>query len=541
LNLEITETGGQDTIKTLDAIDSRVEKMSATSRRAFQAMSAEQQTAYLKFVGGAEAAAQATATALTTTVVPAARRAATAVTEIETASLSLSHSAMIGFGELARGMGRIAETGQLSAFAMREMSGAAMRLGGALGTAGGLAGIAVLLTGVIVELFTKARREMEETRKKFEEEIGKMANAAKSSDLEQKLRDVEFGTPYETNAKGDTLFHRLSQYASGAFEGSLRDLEGQKAALERSLTNANQFQEHMLRKQIADLEARIKPLLDRRDSITKAIFNVADQPQDTHGLLPFITSAKKEKPLSDADRQKAIDFLFGAIDHNDLLAMGVQTMQRYGSGIPQIDHKGLIKAAKLVPTPDQDDANKTIQQWQKYAEQLGKGVATTIGDSIGAGLEAIFEKGGSLKAGFKALTGSLLEGFGEMFERAGEQALIGLAFIQRIVTAIAHMNPAIGIPAALGLIALGAALKGAGSRASSVSSGGGGGGGGYYGSAPLGGTIIVNPSGASAGSPIAGMSPRPQVNLYATIFGKNDTGAQRDLLDMIDIAKRRTT
>src|SRR5438270_12390804 len=48
----------------------------------------------------------------------------------------MSHTAAIGLGELARGFGRVAESGNLSAFAVREFTGAAFRLGGALGATG---------------------------------------------------------------------------------------------------------------------------------------------------------------------------------------------------------------------------------------------------------------------------------------------------------------------------------------------------------------------------------------------------------------------
>jgi hypothetical protein len=106
-----------------------------------------------------------------------------------------------------------------------------MRLGGALGPLGGLAGIVVLLGGVIVETFTKARHEMEETRKKFEEEIAKMANAAQASDLNKRMRDLLYGQPFDEKNQ----LSSLSKYAQGAFQGSLADLEAHYAALQAQI------------------------------------------------------------------------------------------------------------------------------------------------------------------------------------------------------------------------------------------------------------------------------------------------------------------
>src|SRR4051812_7971508 len=100
-----------------------------------------------------------------------AKQTARTVTETSEAFGGMSHSALIGIGELSRGIGRVAEAGEVGAFAMREFTGAAFRLGESLGPAGGLIAITLLLGHAFYEVFSGARKQMEETRKKFEEEI----------------------------------------------------------------------------------------------------------------------------------------------------------------------------------------------------------------------------------------------------------------------------------------------------------------------------------------------------------------------------------
>lgn len=538
LNLQITETGGQERLKTLDAIDSRVEKMSETSRAAFKAMTADQQKAYLSFVGGAEAAAESTAAALTKTVVPAARRATVAVAEVGTEVRMLSHSGMIGLGELARGFGRVVETGQASAFAMREFSGAAMRLGGELGPAGGLAGIFVLLGGVIVETFMKARREIEETRKKFQEEIAKMANAGDVAKIEKQQRDLLYGLPYDDKNK----LRAASKYANGAFEGSLADLEAHFAALQRQIPAGAT----MAPAKIADEWNRVVKALDEArtkfDQLRTAALNVANQPSTTSGLLPMITSAAKEKAMTAAEMQKSGDALFGLLSQNALQAMGIQTIGTYGQAGTKIDHKGLVKASDILPSPSDQDAEEMVKRFNRIAETAGQQMAATLGRTFSDGFTALFARGGGGKQMFKAMTAALLEGIGEMFMTIGEKFLAGLSLIATIKHAIESFLPEVGIPGAIALIALGAALRGAGARVGSASSGGGGGGGYSYSSAPLtGGPIIVNPGGASSASSIAGMQARPSTNNYITLIGKDDPRAQRELLEIIDRGGRRRT
>src|SRR3954471_13611807 len=103
------------------------------------------------------------------------------VESVGKASTEISHSALIGFSELARGVGKVAQAGEVGAFAMREFTGAAFRLGEFLGPAGPLIPVVGLLGYAFYEMCKGARDESEKTRKKFEEEFKKMVDALDQS------------------------------------------------------------------------------------------------------------------------------------------------------------------------------------------------------------------------------------------------------------------------------------------------------------------------------------------------------------------------
>ncbi|HEY4306560.1 MAG TPA: hypothetical protein VGM82_18940 [Gemmatimonadaceae bacterium] len=81
--------------------------------------------------------------------------------EIEATS-HLSHGAIIGLGELARGFSNVAQSGQVGALSIREFGGAATRLGGPLG-------VAVVLGGALYEVLQKATEEQDKLTKSLED------------------------------------------------------------------------------------------------------------------------------------------------------------------------------------------------------------------------------------------------------------------------------------------------------------------------------------------------------------------------------------
>jgi hypothetical protein len=396
----------------------------------------------------------------------------------------------------------------------------------------------------------RTKREMEDARKKFEEEIGKMANAGRALDLQRQAQAVLYGNPYDENGKPNGL----STAAPGAYANSLADLQARFAQVAAKIPANASMAPRDLAEEYNSLSRQIDVLATKYNQLATAARNVKNVAADTPGLLPFVTSATRTGSASEeTERARRESYLAKAdlgkrFTDADLRALGVQTSGLgqgafaipFSQGFDKVFGKQGPKAAKLVPTPDQIDANKTIAEWKKFADRLGTEISSALATSLSRGFEALFANGGGLKSGFKAMTGALIEGLGDMFERVGESALVGLSFMQKIKDAILTFSPEIGIAAALGLIALGAAMKGAGARI--VNGSGGVGGAGSYGStAP--GTIVdrglINPTGPSNSGAAAGIQARPSIVFAPTLLGAKDPTVLRTLDEMLRALDQR--
>lgn len=565
LNLKIGDTGGDQTLKKLDAIDKKVESMSETSRAAFAKMTSEQQAAYMKFIGATEAATVAATKTVqaVAAIAPAATKSAAAVTEIGVAADGMSVRGARATQGIARGFEMVARTGNLTGRSLDAVLSNVSQLALGFGPTGLLVGAIGIATAAIVELFARTKREMEESRKKFEEEIGRMANASDGVPLMKKARDIWFGTPYSTDAKGNTTLNMRSAGAPGAYKGSLADLESSQRFLDEQMREARLRSggafDLKANKTIDDIQKAIdalKPKIEKarsefRDAQT-AIEYVANARPDM-GMLPLISTAARDQTASqiEEERRRAEEFLAKAnlakqFADDDLRRLGVQSIGLTGGGnlgtpsLGQLMAGTHVKPKTPIPTPTQEEADRVVKEWGKLGERIGAEVASTLAASLSRGFEALFAKGGNLKDGFKAMTGALLEGLGTMFEQVGEKALIGAQFMQTLIAAISGFNPAGTIAAALGLIALGAAMKGAGSRLASGSSGGGGGySTSHYGSNYATGATFVNPSGASSTSSVAGMQAIQPIVNHNTFIGYDDPRVQRDFLILQARANRR--
>lgn len=218
----------------------------------------------------------------------AALALATSQKEVRTLSSLLSGlhgSAAIGLGELARGVGKVAQAGQVGAFAMREFTGAAFRLGEFLGPAGPLLPVIGLLGFALFEIFHGAAAEAEKMRKKFEEELQKMVEATDSVGLQKKFRELEIGKP-------DVTLPNLGLSDFGNFfKGGIRDLEARiqddKVALKAALDQhayyaANQLQLALLRE-----NAQLADMIKNRERVRAMILNPPQIPE----LMRPITGA----------------------------------------------------------------------------------------------------------------------------------------------------------------------------------------------------------------------------------------------------------
>jgi hypothetical protein len=137
---------------------------------------------------------------------------------------SLHGSAAIGISELSRGIARVAQSGTVGAFAMREFTGAAFRLASFLGPVGPLIPIIGILGYALYEIFHKSRDEIDKTQQKFEQSLKEMVDNADMAALTKKFRDVFAGTASTGFTEGVTgLRNRLA-----AEEATLETLRQQR-------------------------------------------------------------------------------------------------------------------------------------------------------------------------------------------------------------------------------------------------------------------------------------------------------------------------
>ena len=172
------------------------------------------------------------------------------------------------------------------------------------------------------------------------------------------------------------------------------------------------------------------------------------------------------------------------------------------------------------------------------AEQIARSIQDGIGGALSAGFDAAFAKGGNIGKAASAFGASALATIGGVFKQIGVQSLIGLQFMNAIKVAITSWNPALGIAASIGLIALGSALQSAGSRMAENSMGGASSGSSVT-SAPA--QIIdrgsINPA-ATVGAG-ANATVRQPVNNYFTVIGPNDPQAQRTFRELQRASQQR--
>lgn len=177
----------------------------------------------------------------------------------------MSRSTLIGVSELARGVGRVAQAGQVGAFAMREFTGAAFRIGAVAGVWGEVIAVAATLGFAIYEIFSGARKEIDKTKKEFEDSIKDMVDTANNAGLIGKFRELEVGLASNGFGKG------------GGFTGSAMDLRGQLAEKNAMIANAkaagNKLLLVQLEREAAKLEADLKPILAREDKLRDLILN----------------------------------------------------------------------------------------------------------------------------------------------------------------------------------------------------------------------------------------------------------------------------
>src|SRR4051812_20750902 len=211
------------------------------------------------------------------------------VESVGKASTEISHSALIGFSELARGVGKVAQAGEVGAFAMREFTGAAFRLGEFLGPAGPLIPIIGMVGFALYEVFHKAGDEMDTMKEKWHDTLDDMVNAGDNAKMMKQARDLVLGTPANYFQDGrDALQKRLTE-EQGRLDALVTQRGGNPFA-PKSLVNAIKEQQAIVdadKKALDEIEIKLGQLRE-------AILAVNNTPIEIRGLQALISSATKD-------------------------------------------------------------------------------------------------------------------------------------------------------------------------------------------------------------------------------------------------------
>jgi hypothetical protein len=115
------------------------------------------------------------------------------------------------------------------------------------------------------------------------------------------------------------------------------------------------------------------------------------------------------------------------------------------------------------------------KQFTEARETLAAGLAGALTGGIAAGFEEAFASG-SITTGFKALSSTLLSGFGQAMVDFGQASLITATLMEKIKASLMSFLPGGAVVASLAMIAAGAALSGVARKAFGNKAAGSGGG-----------------------------------------------------------------
>lgn len=463
--------------------------------------------------------------------------ASSAIVQVQSKSATAARS-------IAGNIAMIAAAGEATAGSLKGILAQGANIAFMFGATGAIGG-AIALTGLaIYNLFNRTRAEIEATALKARQELEKIARAGDLGSAAQRAQYLFSGDPFAA------AFGKHEGESDAAFERRRLGLQGIQAAIaEQERRRAGAAGGGALDQQ-------------RRTAAYNEIFRLREQErllrQEYEATIPVVqklAAAEGERAafqlqqLREATEKERGDLLgrllSGGRPENQLLGKPYATANLLDLSDSML--KGIqerLRKAPPIPTTELTPELERILNAEMLAENIGNSFGATLAESIAAGFANIFEGGrfgARLENGFRAMAGAVLRGLGSVFQQIGITALAGMKLIATIKDAISSWAPGLGIPAALGLIALGAVLQAGGNSLANSGQGGVGGGGGY--ASNTGQTVInrgiINPLNQVVTNP-ASIQARPTINLFATIIGKNDASAQRDLVDMVKLGLSRS-
>lgn len=465
-----------------------------------------------------------------------------------------------------RGLEQIVRSGTLLSSSLDQTISQVSQLAFGFGVTGPIIGAIGVATVAMVGLFRKAHEETRKLAREMAQEINRISHEDVTSQAltAQRLYSGDQASTYWLEQQGipalQAMLPGLRQRVKAGTTTRIDFKGGHETTLNADARSAAEDL-----KKVEDRLKEIKPIYDSIMGVggLGGTLARAAQRQAALDLPGFVTEdlakgAKAEK-AGDALAKKLADAYQRELAADMKSATKLAVAQMLADAETTYAAQNSI-IAELVPTKKQIDAsikdvseqisdaikNDPFLAAQKAIHELADRVQREFGAVMGDAMASAFEtafSGRGLKAAFGNLISAALSGLGGLMEAVGAQMIIYGTWVAKFIAHVATFDPIGQIEAGIGMIAAGALLKSiAGSFGhSNGGSGGGGGGGGYSGSAGLGSIIdrgVIDPTSYSQRT-ASSIQQRPGVTVNATIIGKDDPNAQRQIAEIVTKAVQR--
>ena len=304
---------------------------------------------------------------------------------------TISHSAAIGVGELARGFGRVAQSGNLSAFAIREFTGSAFRLGESLGSAGVGAGIgiAVIGLGALIEYLESAKKKADELATRFATDMESIAHSASLAEVSEKEQQLFSGDPGAVRGSAGHE-HETDVQFLGRSQG-LQGLRNEAVRLNQELDKfkanppLSEAEAKIWRTSVNEIAARLKEVnaligtqgqeWSQADAQRQKLNATEQAAAQIH--LQELETRKKTRELRDPYQREAQAALASFGRASGLGLAGIPANFMAG------DLKALSQQLRQSITPDPDQVKADQLQLQETVKNSIAGLKRTVTDSIG--------------------------------------------------------------------------------------------------------------------------------------------------------------
>lgn len=283
----------------------------------------------------------------------------------------------------AYGFESLARSATAAEGAVRAATRSVATFAAGFGTGGIIVSGVIAASEALADFWMRQRREAEETRKKLMEEIGSMANAGQSTELQNKFKELMFGTPF--NAKGE--LQQASKLVSGAFEGSLADLEARFAKMNRELPKGATMAAGDIAREYNKVVAALDDARAKAQQLRQAIANVQDQSRRGGGLLAAMTTSAG-KPQTTSQSIGGLEGTASQIEQTRaaMVKLGLDT-SGLGGEIEKVwlsansmlqEHTELLDKDRMrlmeIMARMMELRSLTVQQQQAFAQIAARGV-----------------------------------------------------------------------------------------------------------------------------------------------------------------------